>query len=157
MANYSEEENDKNLKDSKKKWGMSKFFLVLKIIGFPLLIAGIACLIISQISFGQFENNNFIVFATIGSLSCFLGLVCLMIGFVPTIQKYNIKMKKYIQDENKKDLKDIADTKADIVGGAVTKTTKNIKKGLKDNKFCKYCGAEIDPDSIFCNMCGKEQ
>ena len=94
----------------------------------------------------------------------FCGIACCMIstpffflGFRPEITKMATKSAKYIQDENKEDLKDIVDTTADIAGDAITKTTKAIKKGLKDTKFCKHCGAEIDADSKFCSSCGKEQ
>ena len=59
--------------------------------------------------------------------------------------------------EKKGDLTDIADTGADIASGAIKKTVKAIKEGLKDTKFCKHCGAEIDANSVFCNKCGKEQ
>ena len=64
---------------------------------------------------------------------------------------------KYIQQENKEDLKDIISTTADIASEAVTKTATEIKQGIEDTIFCKHCGAKIDFDSKFCKKCGKEQ
>ena len=60
-------------------------------------------------------------------------------------------------EENKDDLKHIADNTADIVNEALTKTAEAFKNGIKDTKFCKHCGAQIDADSKFCSKCGKEQ
>lgn len=78
-------------------------------------------------------------------------------GFKTEIAKLHTRTTKYIQEENKQDLTDIASTTADIASDAITTTTKSIKKGLKDTKFCKHCGKEIDKDSKFCSECGKEQ
>ena len=68
-----------------------------------------------------------------------------------------IKATKYMMDESKEDLKDIADASVEANSEAITKTVKAVKKGIKDTKFCKHCGAEIDADSKFCNSCGGEQ
>ena len=73
------------------------------------------------------------------------------------IMSRQIKSTKYMMDESKEDLKSIANTTADISNEAITKTTRAVKKGLKDTIFCKHCGAEIDSDSTFCKSCGKEQ
>ena len=87
----------------------------------------------------------------------FLTVAFLATGFRPEITKMTTKSARYIQQENKEDLTGIANTTADIASGAITKTTRAIKKGIKDTKFCKHCGAEIDADSKFCNNCGGEQ
>ena len=80
-----------------------------------------------------------------------------MIGFRPEIAKMSTKSAKYIQQENKEDFRDIANSAADIASEAITKTTTAIKKGLEDKIFCKHCGEKIDSDSKFCSKCGKEQ
>lgn len=77
--------------------------------------------------------------------------------FRAKIMSKNVKATKYMMDETKDDLKSIANTTADVSSEAITKTTRAIKKGIKDTIFCKHCGAEIDADSKFCNSCGKEQ
>lgn len=154
MEDY-QNNNEENKETKKSK--LPIVFTILKIIGPILIIAAIVCFVISQNNFGNFENDNFMQFGLISSICFFVGFLCTAIGFLPNIQKMNIKMAKHIQTENKDDLKDLADTNADIMGDAVTKTAKNVKKGLKDTKFCKYCGSEIDTDSVYCNKCGKEQ
>ena len=89
-----------------------------------------------------------------GFMIAFVGLA---LGFRPEIAKLKTKTAKYIQEENKDDLTDIASNTADITSDAITKTTKAIKKGINDTMFCKHCGSEIDADSKFCKKCGKEQ
>ena len=77
-----------------------------------------------------------------------------MIGFRPEMAKLSTKTAKYIQEENKEDLKEIVTTTAEIHSEAVTVTTKAIKEGLKDTMYCKHCGKEVDIDSKFCKHCG---
>ena len=133
-------------------------FLILKIIGFIGVIVGIIGFILTFTGFGDFESNNFMIGGFLATTGMFVGITCLLSGFRPEIARLTTKTTKYIQQENKDDLTDIANTTADISGEAITKTTNAIKKGLeKDKIYCKYCGEHIDVDSIFCNKCGKKQ
>ena len=47
---------------------------------------------------------------------------------------------------------------APSIGTAAKEIAKGIKEGMSDDNttYCKYCGAEIDADSNFCNKCGKQ-
>ena len=90
------------------------------------------------------------------ALGFFIGFAGLMFGFRPELSKMTIKSAKYIQQENREDLKDLTKTSAEIASDAIKTTTKAIKEGLKDSMYCKHCGAEIDADSKFCKSCGKE-
>ena len=92
-----------------------------------------------------------------GAFIVLIAIAILLFGSFDKISKLTIKTTRYIQQENKEDLKDIADNTADIYSDAITKATKAVKKGTKETMFCKFCGAEIDFDSKFCNRCGKEQ
>lgn len=142
-----------------KKIEKPKYFLVLKILGVITIILGVVCLIVkSTTNIGPRILTIMSIFGVVG------GLVFMLLGFQPEIKKLHIKNAKYIQENNKEDLTDIANTGADIVGGAVTKTTKAIKNGLTINEaddnaktYCKHCGSKIDADSKFCNKCGGEQ
>ena len=73
------------------------------------------------------------------------------------MSKTAINLNKDIQEENKDSLSQMASTMAEINQTAVTTTARAVKKGLKDTKFCKECGAQIDADSKFCNNCGTKQ
>ena len=75
-----------------------------------------------------------------------------------TMGNVGINSKKKIYDENYDNLRDIATKKANIHKEEVEITTKAIKDGLSDNKmYCKHCGDLIDSDSEFCKHCGKRQ
>ena len=106
--------------------------------------------------FGNFGSNNFLVGMFMMPIGFFIGFTFLMLGFRPEISKMATKSVKYIQQENKEVLKDIASTNAEINSDAVTTTARAIKEGLKNTIFCKHCGKEIDADSKFCRYCGKE-
>ena len=137
-----------------------KHFLVLRILGFILLAVGITLVVLAWTVLGKpFMDTIEPSFAALvpGSFMAVLSLPVIIGGFSPKIAKLNAKGAKYIQQETKEDLKDIASTKADIHGEAITKSFKAVKKGLKDTKYCKHCGAEIDADSTFCKECGKKQ
>ena len=133
-------------------------FLVLKIVGF----IGIAVAITGFIMLvsGIKDPEKFIL-SVVGSFMMTGGLACgftgMVLGFTPEINRLSAKTRKYVQEENKEDLTEIADTHADIIGGAVQKITGSVREGMKKSKFCKYCGAEIDEDSLYCSMCGKKQ
>ena len=134
-----------------------KYFIIFKIVGFIGIILAIIGFILACKGFGDFESNNFMIGGLMATFGLFMGVSCLVIGFRPEITKMSTKSIKYIQQENKEDLKDIINTTAEIASEAVTKTTTAIKQGIEDAIFCKHCGAKIDFDSKFCNKCGKEQ
>lgn len=141
-----------------------KHFLVMRVLGFLLLAIGIVLIILACTVFSAHPFNdtffpkepNFAALA-VGIFSIVISLVLIVNGFAPKFAKLNAKGARYIQQETKEDTKEIASTGADISSEAVTKTAKAIKKGIKDTKFCKHCGAEIDADSAFCKDCGKKQ
>lgn len=138
-----------------------KHFLVLRILGFSFLTLGIVLIILGcavfRMEFGSNDTTiNPALFAP-GMFLCIGSITCFLLGYSAKIEKMAIQSKKYIQDSNKENLKDIANLSADISSEAITKVGKSIKEGIKDKVFCKHCGAEIDSDSKFCKKCGKEQ
>lgn len=142
-----------------------KLYSILKIIGFSIMAVGLILLIVglttqskSMGSAGWFESQSAKFGIIFGGVACLMIATFLIIcGFSPEIAKTQIKTKKYIQDENKEDLKSIVDTGVEISKDAITETVKAVKKGIKDSKYCKHCGETIDADSKFCSKCGKEQ
>ena len=75
------------------------------------------------------------------------------------LSKTSIRTQKYIQNENKEDLTDIANTVAEINANAVTTISRVTAQGFthENTIFCKECGAKIDADSKFCRHCGTKQ
>ena len=137
-----------------------KHFLTFRIIGFCLLIVGIILIVLGCVvfrtPFGHGTKENFALLVPGMFLSVFC-IPCLFIGFATKINKMQIESAKYMQQSNKDDLTDIANTSADISSEAISKSAKAIKSGLNETKFCKHCGAKIDIDSKFCKDCGKAQ
>ena len=131
-------------------------FAVLKVIGFIAIFIAITGLCLIFAGFGS-SGDLFIFGGFMLSFGSFAGAICLTCGFKPEISRLSARTQKYIQDQNKQDLADIANTKADIASDAITKTTKAIHNGLRATKYCKNCGVEIDADSKFCNICGEKQ
>ena len=134
-----------------------KHFLVFKILGILFVIVAVIGFVLSFTGFGNFENNNFMIGGFMFTFGLFLAIMFLSIGFRPEITKMSATSARYIQQENKAELTQIINTTADISSDALTKTSKAIKKGFTDCKFCKHCGVEIDADSTFCKECGKQQ
>lgn len=134
-----------------------KHLLIFKILGGVFAVIAVIGFVLVFTGFGNFENNNFMLGAFMSTFGLFLTVTFLMIGFKPEMARMSTQSTKYIQQQNKDDLADISSTSADIASEAITKTTRAIKKGIKDTKFCKHCGAEIDADSKFCSSCGGEQ
>ena len=131
--------------------------LVLKIIGFIGIAVAIVGFVMVINGFGDFEHNTFMLGGFLASVGTFVGVACLVCGFRPEIVRLSTKTAKYVQEDVKEDLTDMAETGSKIVEGAVKNITRAAIDGLKQTKFCKYCGAEIDEDSVYCNKCGREQ
>lgn len=138
--------------NTQNKAKLPKLFVVMLAIA-PIFLAGGIIMIVFG-AMGDFGGDIALIIP--GAISIFLSFVFLMIGLLPQLHNLVIKTAKYLQENNKEDLKDIASGTAEITDDAVTKTTKAIHKGLKNTKFCKYCGAEIDAKSNFCSNCGKD-
>ena len=135
-----------------------RHYLILKIVGFVFVAVAIAGIVLTITGFGDFENNNFMIGGFMTCFGLFAGITCLMFGFSPEMSRLATKSAKYIQQQNKDDLTDISNTNAGIASGAVVKTAKAVKEGLKEeNKFCTHCGESIPNDAKFCSKCGEKQ
>lgn len=153
--------------NNKKK--IPTLFLVLRIVGFGLIAAGITLLILAIATKvpemgqnGWFEAEEKKSLLMFGGITCLIFSVPMLVtGFMSKIQKsfskVSIQTTSEIIEENKEDLKNISNTTAEIQREAITTKAKAVKDGLKDTIYCKHCGAEIDSDSTFCKECGKKQ
>jgi hypothetical protein len=130
-------------------------FLILKIVGFLLLAVVITGIGFVFTGFGDFSSNNFMIGGLMVTFGLFGAALCLFVGFSPELSRMQTKSARYIQNENKDDLKEIAATSAEIASDAVSITARAVREGLRDTIFCKHCGKEIDADSKFCSHCGK--
>lgn len=134
-----------------------KILLVLKIFGFIGVGISIAGVVLLITGFGNFESNNFLIGMFVLVVGFPMASICLGLGFKPEMAKLGAKTYKYIQSENKEDLKDIANTSAEIINEPAKTIASSIKEGLNQEKiYCKYCGEKIDINSKFCKNCGKE-
>ena len=152
-----------------EKRKLPKMFTILKIVGAVLAVVGIALIITgvtrhvpSMGNDGWFEAESAKSGLIFGGVTCLMfGASFIFAGLTPNISKSmsqaQIQTTSEIMTENKDDLKHIADTKADVASGAITKTARAIKDGFSDTKYCKECGKKIASDSKFCKYCGSGQ
>lgn len=69
-----------------------------------------------------------------------------------------VNASKKIIDNNEDDLKDLVTKSANISKEGIETTVRAIRKGItEDEMYCKHCGTSIDKDSKYCKKCGKEQ
>lgn len=132
-----------------------KHLKVFRILGFFTIIIGIAMIVFGAIMIEQSELY-FLLLAG-GVVVVFFGIMFTIEGFSAKIDIAEAKTQRYTAQATEGEMTDIANIHADVVDDAVTNTVKAVKKGLKNTKYCKYCGEEIDADSRFCNYCGKSQ
>ena len=69
-------------------------------------------------------------------------------------------------DGNEDELRNVVDKGSDIASGGIFKAARAFGRGIKESfggakgqadVYCKYCGASIDADSVFCKKCGRQQ
>lgn len=135
---------------------------VLRIVGFCFLVPGIVLVFIgladffsSLGSFGSFPAKSpGFIFA--GMPLIFIGLVCLMYGFMGT-------MARYQAGEIAPVAKDTINYVADGVEGEVEDLARSVAKGMNSANtakerilvLCPKCKAKNDEDSKFCKKCGE--
>lgn len=146
-----------------------KFFIILRIIAGLLIAGGITLIILGATKqvpnmgdpgwFDAEAAKGDLIFGGVACLS--FGVVILFAGFMPLIHKsmskVTIQTTSEILDENKQELKNIADAQAEISKDAIKVTAKSVKEGIINTKYCKECGKEIAEDSKFCKHCGTQQ
>ena len=131
-------------------------FLIFKILGFTGIVIFVIGIINLINGFDNFEDNSFVIGMFMMPFGLFLGAAGIVVGFRPEITKHTIKTAKYLQEENKEELKKIMSNAAEINSEAVTVTAQAAQTGLKEMMHCKYCGQKIDVDSQFCKHCGQK-
>lgn len=137
-----------------------KLFTILLCVAIFLLSAGIITIIVGAIllSTGDYDVHILAPATMVpGGLAIYFSLLCFIWGFMPKLEKAMIEKAKYVQQITKQSQTEIATTQAEISHKALKQTAKAIKEGLKDTKFCKECGKEIDADAKFCKECGTKQ
>ena len=135
-----------------------KQFLVFKIIGFVGLAVLVTAIVLAVTGFNDFESPNFMIGTMLAPFGLFVTVAGIAIGFKAEIAKMSAKSKRYVQQEIKEDLTEIATTSAEISAPAIEKTAEAIASGLAADKVaCKHCGEMIEAGSQFCNHCGKKQ
>lgn len=143
-----------------------KHLIILRTLGFVLLISGVILIVLGFAVVRKYDpvfdrTSPTPALFVPGIFAAFFSIPCLIIGFSAKISKMQMDTAKYIQEKNKETMTDIVSNTADIASEGITKTTRAVKKGLKDDenatKFCKHCGEKIDIDSKFCKKCGEEQ
>ena len=124
----------------KRKDTKPKIFLVLKIVGFSLAVAGVVLLILGIATPDPSSSNSLFAGTAQKMGVIFGGAACLIIsislifaGFTPSIKRIQVKTTKYIVSDNKEDLTDIATDAADIAEPALSK----LKKQQNKRNFAK--------------------
>ena len=135
---------------------------VLKVIGWPLLIIGIICLIAGMGSF-------FMTFASFGSgdiqmpklfFLCFIGGPLMIGGIVCLSLGYRRKMMDYAASQAAPVAKDFTNYMLDETGDSIANVVNKISskknepiEGVTANK-CARCGFVNSASAKFCSKCG---
>lgn len=154
-------------------------FLVLKIIGcvgIAIAVTGIIIYICNLA--GEFSTGLFITGLLMMILGILSGVPCLFFGFLPRLLAARISAMQQLQQQNISVYKELYAAAAQATANAQAtaqasdapakeECQENVAVGsqdasneeAKDNSkmYCKHCGAQIDSDSKFCKVCGKEQ
>ena len=131
-------------------------FRVLKLLGLLAAAVSVAGIVLLITGFGKFESSRFIIGGMMMSFGLVAAFPCLIIGFSPELTRMRVRSSRYIQNENREDLTELANTSAEIMSGAV-KTVANAARDSEKPRFCRHCGKSIPEDARFCPACGGQQ
>ena len=126
----------------------------------PIVVALLLLLLIFFIGFTSKGRNNVMKNMMKSNMDMLKDMTNGEMGeTLKDLSKSAISIRKDILEENKDELKELAEIEADIESGAIKRKAAAAKEGFigNDKKFCKNCGINIDSDSKFCMKCGKEQ
>ena len=144
--------------------------VILRIIGFSLLTAGVVLSAIGFANLGNFDNNLFML--------TFIGLPSTGFGIGITIFSFSQNITRFIKNENAPIINEfstdispaIKNHAAAVKNGFLSENTKTCKCGTENPstaKFCSNCGKELlivcpvcqkmmNAESKFCHECGAE-
>ncbi len=117
--------------------------LILRIVGFALLIIGLVLAIIGFANFSNLDSNLF-------SLT-FIGLPCIVFGIGLVVFSFSQSIARFVKNEYAPVINELAED----ISPAITTYTTAVKDGLEhnDTKLCE-CGTKNPADAKFCNNCG---
>ena len=127
-----------------KKNPNKKIKIILRIIGFTLLIAGLTLSIIAFCNFGNFDNNLFML--------SFLGLPLIGISIALVVTSFSQNISRFIKNEQATIINEFAED----ISPAIRSYSSSVKDGLTaDNQITCECGAVNSSNAKFCSNCGK--
>ena len=116
--------------------------IILRIVGFSLLIIGLVLTIIGFVHFGNFESNLFML--------TFIGLPCIAFGIGITVFSFSQNIARFIKNEHVSVMNEFAED----INPAVKSFASAVNEGLNEQEFklCA-CGNKNHADAQFCNKC----
>ena len=117
--------------------------IILRIVGFSLLIIGLVLTIIGFVNFGNFESNLFML--------TFIGLPCIAFGIGITVFSFSQNIARFIKNEHASVMNEFAED----INPAIKSFASAVNEGLNEQEFklCA-CGNKNPADAQFCNKCG---
>jgi ribosomal protein L40E len=117
--------------------------IILRIVGFSLLIIGLVLTIIGFVNFGNFESNLFML--------TFIGLPCIAFGIGITVFSFSQNIARFIKNEHVSVMNEFAED----INPAIKSFASAVNEGLNEQEFklCA-CGNKNPTDAQFCNKCG---
>lgn len=142
--------------------------ILVMILGLCLVGAGIYIHIAaSQMEIPPMGASNWFEAKTAQSHKEFLGTAMLMFGVFITIVGCMVRfalgnrreIMAYQVQQGMPIMQEGVEQMSPTMGKAAKEIFRGIKEGMSEDEqiYCKYCGAQIDADSLFCNKCGKPQ
>ena len=89
-------------------------YLVFKLLAVVFGTLTVVGIVLAVKGFGDFESNNFMIGGMMSTFGLVATIFCALTGFRPEIVKASMQSTRYIQQQNKEEMRDIATTQAEI-------------------------------------------
>lgn len=165
MANY-QYLNETSYQKNNKKVKLAGIIVI--VIGICLLCAGIITAVsAARLEVPELGEPGWYESESNKNNTTFLGLFMVMIGIFLTAMgckiRFGIGNRRQIMAYRTQEVMPITregvEKMTPTMRTAAREIARGVKEGFSDQEtlFCRYCGAQIPADSVFCNKCGKTQ
>ncbi len=119
--------------------------------GIFFIFLGLGSSLVFWLLYASTDDIFYVMLATFSVLPLFTGIALLMYSRMPEMMKKRMEAARPMIESFLKDNPETANQLSNLIKSQSQPQTEN-----QTRKYCKHCGAQIEPDATFCVVCGRK-